>query len=71
MKKEIKLIEKSSRCCDRMVIPTRDVKECFKLLKEKWRKKMRRMEVISVEVAIFELNCEIDELTGFEEENLK
>jgi len=47
-----------------LVYLSKDVKEFIKLLKENWKAKMRRMELISVDVAIYELNCEINKLAG-------
>lgn len=41
-----------------------DIKQFIKDLKDNWRKKARKMEVLSGEVAIFELECEIEDLAG-------
>ena len=39
-------------------------KEFIKKLKENWKAKCKRMEIMSGEVAIYELNCEIDKFLG-------
>jgi hypothetical protein len=39
----------------------------FDKLKQLWREKCRRMEIMSGEVAIFELECLIDELSSKQE----
>jgi len=40
------------------------VKEFIKKLKENWRKKCNKMEIMSGDVAIFELESELDKLAG-------
>ena len=55
--------EKENFMC---VYPEEKVKEFVKKLKEEWKLKMRRMEVISVEVAIYELNQLADSIFGSE-----
>jgi hypothetical protein len=39
----------------------------FDKLKQLWREKCKRMEIMSAEVAIFELECLIDELSSKQE----
>jgi len=39
-------------------------KEFIKKLKENWRKKCNKMEIMSGDVAIFELESELDKLLG-------
>ena len=41
-----------------------DVKKTLKRFKEKWKQKMKRMELISVDVAIYELNNLVEEEFG-------
>ena len=45
-------------------IPTKNVAEAVKKLKEEWKKKMDRMEIISVDVAKLELSWLIDKIMG-------
>jgi hypothetical protein len=46
------------------IIFTKDVRETIKTTCEDWETKMRRMEVISIEVAIYEFNKLMKEKFG-------
>lgn len=46
------------------MIELEDVEEFIRLLKEDWRVKARRMEIMSGEVVIYELECLLDKRVG-------
>ena len=48
------------------VLLVKYIKEFQKELKEEWRLKARRMEIMSGEVAIYELECLLEEKLGKE-----
>jgi len=47
-------------------VKVKDLKEAIKRLKEEWRIKIQRMEIISGEVAVFELENIINKIFGEE-----
>lgn len=47
-------------------VPLESVKQSIKTIKNEWKLKMKRLKVISVDVAILELNLLIDREVGEE-----
>ena len=45
-------------------IDVKDVKQSIKNIKQKWKDKCKRMEIMSGEVAIFELECLLESELG-------
>jgi len=66
MKNEFNLSKKMMGCTcgDCVCMKPKDVKECFQLIKKDWKEKCNRMEVMSGDVAIFELNEILENKVG-------